>query len=110
MKHDFTPWIDTIGRPRFAQRSREFFRIIFANLTELGFHLANPDALAGGYRLEFKRGSCWVIADRYMSFHVAGETPGIQLYDESESWEASFHSYTPVSIVTAAILALSTDE
>lgn len=109
MKHDFTPWIDAIG-VKCAFKKREFFRIIFANLTELGFHLANPDAIAGGYRLEFQRGNCWVIADRYMSFPVAGETPGIQLYDESESWEASFHSYTPVSIVTQALNALSTNE
>lgn len=110
MNNDFTPWLDAIGSTRFEKRRREFFTKVFALLSSHGFALENPDAIDGGYRLEFQFGDCWVIADRYSSFPVAGETPGIHLYDETNSWEASFTAYTPMHIAIEAINALAADE
>ena len=110
MNNDFTPWLDAIGSTRFEKRRREFFTKVFALLSSHGFALENPDAIDGGYRLEFQFGDCWVIADRYSSFPVAGETPGIHLYDETNSWEASFTAYTPMHIVIEALNALAADE
>lgn len=110
MNNDFTPWLDALGSTRFEPRRREFFTKVFALLSSHGFTLDNPDAIDGGYRLEFHLGDCWVIADRYSSFPVAGETPGIQLYNEVESWEASFSAYTPMHIVIEAINELAQDE
>lgn len=110
MNNDFTPWLDAIGSTRFEKRRREFFTKVFALLSSHGFALENPDAIDGGYRLEFQFGDCWVIADRYSSFPVAGEIPGIHLYDETNSWEASFTAYTPIHIVIEALNALAADE
>ena len=108
MNNDFTPWLDALGTRE--KRRREFFTKVFAVISSHGFTLENPNAIDGGYRLSFKRGDCWVVADRYSSFPVAGETPGIHLYDETNSWEASFTAYTPMHIVIEAINALAADE
>lgn len=110
MKHDFTEWLAAIGSPRFEARRRFFFAQVFTLLASQGFVLENPDAIAGGYRLEFKKGDCWVIADRYSSYPVSGETPGIQLYNETESWEASFSAYTPFHLVASALETLTTEQ
>lgn len=109
MKHDFTPWLDAI---REGPRKRAFFVAIFRKLEDLGFYLENPDAIDGGYRLEFRKGEdlTWVICDRHMSFPVAGEDPGIQLYSETESWEASFRTYTPTQLVLDALEYLAGHE
>jgi len=108
MNNDFTPWLDALGTRE--KHRREFFTKVFAVIASHGFTLENPNAIEGGYRLSFKRGDCWIIADRYSSFPVAGETPGIHLYDETNSWEASFTAYTPMHIVIEAINALAADE
>lgn len=109
MKHGFTEWLDAIGKTS-ALKKRDFFAKVFALLSSQGFTLQNPDAIPGGYRLEFKRGNCWVIADRYSSYPVAGETPGIQLYNETESWEASFTAYTPFHLVASALETLTSEQ
>ena len=108
MNNDFTPWLDSLGSRE--KRRREFFAKVFALISSRGFTLENPDAIDGGYRLSFRLRDCWIIADRYSSFPVAGETPGIHLYDEVNSWEASFTSYTPIHIVIESINALAADE
>jgi hypothetical protein len=72
--------------------------------------LENTDGIEGGYRLSFLRGNSWVIADRYMSFAVAGETSGISLYNEVDEWEAKFSARAPVNLVLSAIDNLNPDE
>lgn len=108
MNNDFTPWLDALGARE--KHRREFFTKVFAAIASHGFTLENPNAIDGGYRLSFRLRDCWIIADRYSSFPVAGETPGIHLYDEVNSWEASFTSYTPIHIVIEALNALAADE
>lgn len=111
MNHNFTDWLAALGgRSRHSQRNATFFATIFSELAELGFELENPNAIEGGYRLEFKKGDCWVIADRYCSFPVAGESPGIQLYNENEAWEIMFEAYSPIKLVKAALYELAKDE
>lgn len=109
MSYDLTPWLDAINE---GPRKRAFFATIFRKLEDLGFILKNPDAIDGGYRLEFCNDDnlTWVIADRYMSFPVAGEDPGIQLYSENEAWEASFRARTPVQLALDALEYLTANE
>jgi hypothetical protein len=102
------PWIECL--PSRDVRRRAFFTHIFNRLNELGFVLENQDGIEGGYRLSFLRGNSWVIADRYMSFAVAGETSGISLYNEVEEWEAKFSARVPVNVVISAINTLNPDE
>jgi len=108
MNNDFTPWIEALGKREYTRA--KFFKAVFAKLEELGFTLQNQDAIDGGYRLEFQLGDKWVIADRYSSFPVAGETPGIHLYDETNSWEASFTAYAPLLLVMTALDFLNTQD
>jgi len=107
--NDLTPWLDSINE---GPRKRAFFAAVFSKLEDLGFTLRNPDAINGGYRLEFRSDSSftWVIADRYMSWPVAGEDPGIQLYSENEAWEASFRARTPIQLALDAIEYLAPNE
>ncbi|CAB4155421.1 hypothetical protein UFOVP673_2 [uncultured Caudovirales phage] len=109
MNHDLTPWLDAINE---GPRKRAFFVTIFRKLEDLGFILKNPDAIDGGYRLEFRNDDnlTWVIADRHMSWPVAGEDPGIQLYSENEAWEASFRARTPTQLVLDALEYLTANE
>jgi hypothetical protein len=109
MSHDLTPWLDAINE---GPRKRAFFVTIFRKLEDLGFILKNPDAIDGGYRLEFRNDDnlTWVIADRHMSWPVAGEDPGIQLYSENEAWEASFRARTPTQLVLDALEYLTANE
>lgn len=109
MSYDLTPWLDAINE---GPRKRAFFVTIFRKLEDLGFTLRNPDAIDGGYRLEFRSESSftWVIADRHMSWPVAGEDPGIQLYSENEAWEASFRARTPVQLALDALEYLTANE
>jgi len=107
--NDLTPWLDSINE---GPRKRAFFAAVFSKLEELGFILNNPDAIDGGYRLEFfnEGNLTWVVADRYTSFPVAGEDPGIQLYSENEAWEASFRARTPVQLALDALEYLTANE
>lgn len=107
--NDLTPWLDSINE---GPRKRAFFVAVFSKLEELGFILNNPDAIDGGYRLEFcnEDNLTWVVADRYTSFPVAGEDPGIQLYSENEAWEASFRARTPIQLALDAIEYLAPNE
>jgi hypothetical protein len=109
MSHDLTPWLDAV---REGPRKRAFFVSVFRKLEDLGFILRNPDAIDGGYRLEFRNDDnlTWVIADRHMSWPVAGEDPGIQLYSENEAWEASFRARTPTQLVLDALEYLTANE
>jgi len=109
MSHDLTPWLDAINE---GPRKRAFFATIFRKLEDLGFILKNPDAIDGGYRLEFRNDDnlTWVIADRHMSWPVAGEDPGIQLYSENEAWEASFRARVPVQLALDALEYLTANE
>lgn len=109
MSHDLTPWLDAINE---GPRKRAFFVSVFRKLEDLGFILKNPDAIDGGYRLEFRNDDnlTWVIADRHMSWPVAGEDPGIQLYSENEAWEASFRARTPTQLVLDALEYLTANE
>jgi len=95
------PWLDCFATRDVRRRS--FFTRVFNKLSELGYTLENQDGIEGGYRLSFQRGNAWVIADRYMSFAVAGETSGISLYNESEEWEAKFSARSPINLVLSAI-------
>jgi len=115
MNNDFTPWLDALSSQANPCRKKAFFAKVFPLIASHGFVLKNPDAIDGGYRLEFVTPTNsnrvqWIIADRYSSFPVAGETPGIHLYDEAHSWEASFTAYTPMHIVIEALNALTADE
>jgi hypothetical protein len=107
--NDLTPWLDSINE---GPRKRAFFDGVFSKLEDLGFILKNPDAIDGGYRLEFRSYSSftWVIADRHMSWPVAGEDPGIQLYSENEAWEASFRARTPIQLALDALEYLTANE
>lgn len=107
MTHDFTEW--TASFSRSASKVR-FFQRLFAKLTELGFTLENPDAIAGGYRLEFVKGPAFVIVDRYALLPVAGETHGVSLYHDVDSWEAVFNSLTPFQIVADALQFLTKED
>lgn len=109
MSHDLTPWLDAINE---GPRKRAFFAVIFSKLEDLGFILKNPDAIDGGYRLEWRNDDnlTWVIADRHMSWPVAGEDPGIQLYSENEAWEASFRARVPVQLALDALEYLTANE
>lgn len=100
MTHDVTEWTATFSRSASKVR---FFTRLFAKLTELGFTLENPDAIVGGYRLEFVKGPAFVMVDRYAQLPVAGETHGVSLYHDSDSWEAVFNALTPFQIVAAAL-------
>jgi len=109
MSYDLTPWLDAINE---GPRKRAFFVTIFRKLEDIGFTLRNPDAIDGGYRLEFRNDDnlTWVIADRHMSWPVAGEDPGIQLYSENEAWEASFRARVPVQLALDALEYLTANE
>jgi len=107
MIHDFTEW--TASFSRSASKVR-FFQRLFAKLEELGFNLENPDAIAGGYRLEFVKGPAYVMVDRYALLPCAGETEGVSLYHDSRSWEAVFNSFTPFHIVADALESLTNEE
>jgi len=107
MKHDFTEWTATFSRSASKVR---FFQRLFAKLTELGFTLQNPDAIAGGYRLEFVKGPAFVMVDRYTPLPVAGETEGVSIYHDSDSWEAVFNSLTPFQIIASALESLTSEE
>ena len=102
------PWIEHI--PSRAKRLREFFNAIFAKLEFEGFTLQNPDAIDGGYRLEFRKGDKHVVADRYCSFPVMGETPGIALHDDAEDWDCTFSAIAPLSMVLKSLEYLAEDE
>jgi len=108
MNNDFTPWLDALGARE--KHRREFFTKVFAVIASHGFTLENPNAIDGGYRLSFKRGDCWIIADRYASYPVAGETAGVSLYNESEEWECSFSARSPVGLVIEAIKHVNPDQ
>jgi hypothetical protein len=45
-----------------------------------------------------------------MSWPVAGEDPGIQLYSENEAWEASLRARTPIQLALDAIEYLAPNE
>lgn len=108
MNNDFTPWLECLDIRR--QRYRDFFTDVFARLDRLGFTLTNPDAIDGGYRLEFRKGDAHVVADRWMSLPVLGETPGIALHQDCEEWDCVFSARTPIDIVTKALNELAVDE
>lgn len=114
MKHDFTPWLDSLTLGRLTREiTRERFVRIFKCLHEFGFELLNPSAIEGGYRLEFRfNKESWVIVDRYTNFPVGGERPGIALYNDSDEHEMLFSisSSTPMDLVCKAIAILTADE
>jgi hypothetical protein len=102
------PWIDCF--PSRDVRRRAFFTHVFNRLDELGFKLQNENAIEGGYRLEFRKGNCHVVADRHMQFPVMGETPGVALHEDGEEWDCTFTARVPVNVVLSAINELNPDE
>ena len=106
--NNFTPWLTAIS-PLTCYRI-EFFTAVFRKLHNLGFTLQNPDAIEGGYRLEFRKGYKHVVADRYCSFPVAGETPGLALHDDAEDWDCTFSALAPLSMVLKSLEYLAADE
>lgn len=100
MKHNFSEWTASFKRSESKVR---FFQRLFSKLEASGFRLENPDAIAGGYRLEFVKDAAYVMVDRYALFPVAGETEGVSLYHDTRSWEAVFNALTPFTIVSDAI-------
>jgi len=107
MKHDFTEWTQSFKR---SQAKVRFFRQLFETLEKRQFTLQNPDAIPGGYRLEFVKDAAYVMVDRYTMAPVAGETEGVSLYHDTRSWEAVFSALTPFTIVSDAIEFLTADE
>jgi len=103
-----SPWIEHIDSR--SKTRRDFFRTVFSKLETLGFTLTNPDAIEGGYRLEFRKGDKHVVADRWMSFPVLGETPGIAIHEDAEEWDCVFSARTPIDIVTKALNELASNE
>jgi len=108
MTHNFTPWLVCLGYRK--EHQRDFFIDVFCRLHKLSFTLTNPDAIDGGYRLEFRKGDAHVVADRWMSFPVLGETPGIAIHQDCEEWDCVFSARTPIDIVTKALNELAADE
>ena len=108
MTHNFNPWFDSLGER--ARRIREFYFNVFTKLNELGFQLENPNAIEGGYRLEFRQGDKHVVADRWMSFPVLGETPGLALHDDMEEWDCTFSARSPINLVLKSLEYLAADE
>ena len=106
--NNFTPWLDALGARNRGRR--EFFGTVFGKLERLNFTLQNPNAIEGGYRLEFHKGDKYVVADRYCSFPVMGETPGIALYDDAEDWDCTFSALAPLSMVLKSLEYLAEDE
>lgn len=106
--NELTPWLDSLGARNRCRR--EFFRSVFSKLETLGFTFENPDAIEGGYRLEFRKGYKHVVADRYCSFPVMGETPGIALHDDAEDWDCTFSALAPLSMVLKSLEYLAADE
>lgn len=103
MKHDFAPWLDCL-----QPSHRMTFEEVFANLRD--FTLRNPDAIDGGYRLEFRLNDAHVVVDRWMAFPVMGETPGVALHHDALGWDCTFSACTPVSVIIRAIIELSAHE
>jgi len=106
--NDLTPWLRCL---RIDQRSAAAaFPVILTELESLGFTLQNPDAIDGGYRLEFRKGDKWAIIDRYMIFPTQGEAPGIALYCDFREFECTLSTRTPLDIITKALTILASDE
>ena len=102
------PWIEHIDSR--SKSRREFFCSVFFKLGSLGFKLQNPDAIEGGYRLEFRKGDKHVVADRWMSFPVMGETPGLALHEDAEDWDCTFSALAPLSMVLKSLEYLAEDD
>lgn len=110
MTHNLTPWINTIARP--GRSIAPWFSEVFKWLHENGFQIANKDAetdIQDGYAIIWKRGHAEVTASRFVDFPVAGETPGLRLSDEMESWETIISARTPFSVVFEALRQLNPD-
>lgn len=108
---NFTPWLQCLRSDQ--PKARAVFPVVFAKLESLGFTLSNPDAIDGGYRLEFRGGSgndAYVIIDRYMVFPAQGERPGISIYCDSREFEGTFSYKMPLDIITKALAILSANE
>ena len=110
MSHNLTPWINTIARP--GRSIAPWFSEVFKWLHENGFELQGnvPGIdIQDGNALTFKKDHAEVTASRFVDFPVAGESPGLRLSDEMESWETIISARTPFSVVFEALRQLNPD-
>lgn len=108
---NYLPWIESLSGCKQANATAvNSFVAIFNKLDSLGFTLKNPDAIDGGYRLEFKKGDAFVIVDRHLVFPVQGECPGIALYCDSREFECVLSIRTPLELILKSIAALAHNE
>lgn len=103
---EFAPWAEHISS-HYEQR---WAISIFAKLSMRGFVCQNPDAIDGGYRLEFRKGDRFVIVDRWIAFPTQGEQPGLILWNDSDEYDCTFSIRTPLDIITKALAILASDE
>jgi hypothetical protein len=106
--NNLTPWLESFGNERL--KLVQAFTAIFNKLDALGFTLNNPDAIDGGYRLEFRKGEAWATVDRYLVFPVQGECPGIALYCDSREFECVLSIRTPLELILKSIAVLAHNE
>jgi hypothetical protein len=106
MNNDFTPWLESVTR----ERHRKFFESAFKYLSSFGFLIENPDAIEGGYRLEFRKYDRHIITDRYMSFPVQGEAPGLALYDDANDYEIKISAGTPTMMLYETLNSFAADQ
>jgi len=105
----YLPWIESLSGCKQVNAVNSFVAI-FNKLDALGFTLKNPDAIDGGYRLEFRNGDTFVIVDRYLVFPVQGERPGIALYCDSSEFECVLSIRTPLELILKSIAVLAHNE
>ncbi len=107
---NLTPWTDCLReKPSSLTPKTDWFNAVFKRLDECGFVLDNPQAITGGWALEWKCGDSQVIASRCIQF-PDGDMYGIHMCNDTESGQASFNCYFPLSVVYEAIRHLHADK
>jgi hypothetical protein len=107
MTPDFTPWLDHLplrGTPASNTRRLQWFQSIFAWLDQHNYTLDDPTGIHEGHALLFNNDCSFVKLSLHTTFHTRPAEPGITIYSQDESWEASIGYY---SHITTALFLLN---
>ncbi len=103
---NLTDWLACIPDRSAAKDAplRRWFEGVFSLMSQLGFHVENPQDITSGHPLIWKCDHAQVIARRQVSLPIEGDSrPGIECSDDLESWEAVFSARTPHPVIFEAL-------
>lgn len=110
----YTPWLSHLplrGTSASNTRRLQWFQSIFAWLDQHRYILDDLTGIQEGHSLLFNNDCSFVKLSLHTKFTTLSDGPGITVYSQDESWEASigYHSHITIALFLLNSLAHNPD-